>query len=136
MEQLDFRGKPRSRYQTFNDEPSRTVQSDAKRADIKHILGKYQQLGLVQELNRAEAQFADLTEFTDYADLMRNVRTAEAEFMKLPSKARKVFNHDVAAFLDAAHDPEKRDLLVEAGLLEAEPVVVKEPAPLDPPPAE
>ena len=37
-EQRDYRGKLRSRYQTVNDEPSMTVQSDADGADINKIV--------------------------------------------------------------------------------------------------
>lgn len=125
-EQLDYRGKPRKDYQTFNDMPSETVQSEAHLADIQHILGKYREVG-IQKLDEVELRFADVSEFTDYADLMRQVKVAEVEFMKLPSKVREIFGHDVANWLDAAHDPEKRDALVEAGFIEAPEEVVEDP---------
>lgn len=112
--QLDYRGKPRSQYQTVNDEPSKTVQSDAHRADIREILKKYDQVGIVDHLAKVDAQFMDVTAFNDYADLMRHVQTAESQFMELPSKIREMFDHDVAKWLDAAHDQEKLDEVVEA----------------------
>lgn len=130
MENLDYRGRPR--VQTLNEGPSLTVQSDAQGADIREILSKYRQFGLQNRLDSAEALYMDLGEFTDYADAMRNLREAEAYFMRLPSKVREVFNHDVAEFLDSAHDADKRQLLVEAGFIsEKVPEEVSE-APVEP----
>jgi len=115
--QKDHRGRPRKLYQTVNLEPSLTVQSDAPQADIRQILKKYDALGIVDHLNLTEASFQDVTAFTDYADVFRTAKSAESEFMKLPSKVREAFDHDVANWLDTAHDPEKRALLREKGIL-------------------
>ncbi len=118
VEQLDARGKARSQFQTsFEGQESMTVQSDAQEADIVHILRKYAQVGLVDNLNMAEAMFKDISEFTDFADAMRHASEAESEFLRLPSKVREIFDHDVANWLDAAHDDDKRDLLREAGII-------------------
>lgn len=122
--ETDYRGKPR--VQTVNEDPSMTVQSDSHLADIKQIMKQYA-LGGMEELDETALVFADVSEFTDYADLMNNVRAAEAHFMTLPSKVREVYGHDVAIFLDHAHDQEKRDALVEAGFLEADEVVDDQP---------
>lgn len=106
-EQLDYRGKPRKKYQTFNKQPTRTKQADAKKADISHILRQYEQVGIVEHLNQVEGRYMDVSEFTDFADALRQVDAAEEQFMTLPSKVRELFNHDVAEWLDAAHDPER-----------------------------
>lgn len=129
---LDYRGKPRVQTD-FGDEESLTVQSEAHLADIGKILKKYDEVGIIDHLAQTEAVFADVTEYTDYADAMRNLKVAEATFMKLPSKIREIFNHDVADWLDAAHDPKKREKLVEAGFVPAEVVeeVIKA-APVEP----
>lgn len=111
--QLDYRGRPRAEYQTVNDEPSKTIQSDAHEADIKTILKKHGMTGIVEHLAQTDAQFVDVTELTDYADVMRITREAEGEFMKLPAKVRALFDHDVAKWLDAAHDQEKRDAVAQ-----------------------
>ncbi len=130
VEQLDYRGKPRSKYQTFNEEPSQTVQSDAVNADIQTILRKHGVTGIVEHLAKTEAQFADVSEFGDYADIMRHVKEAEGEFMNLPSKVRAEFDHDVAKWLDTAHDQDKEDALVKEIVTEAplEPMAVEKPA--------
>lgn len=126
---LDARGRERVRTVRPDDEEKQVVQSDAHRADITKILARYRQVGIVDHLNTAEAMFRDITEFQDFGDAMLMAKEAEKEFMKLPSKIREVFDHDVATWLDAAHDQEKRDALVEAGIIEAgaEPVAEVRP---------
>ncbi len=122
-DELDSRGNKRSDYWTVNREPSQTLQSQAAQGNIQEILKQYKQVGIIENLNEAEAQFLDVTEFTDFGDVMRQAVAAEAEFMKLPSKVREIFEHDVAVWLDTAHDKDKRDALVAAGLIDApEPV--------------
>ncbi len=123
-EKLNRRGRPR--VQTKNFGPSLTVQSDAKQADIKEILKKYREVGIVEHLNITEANYRDVTELTDFSDVMRTANEAKQEFMKLPSKVREIFHHDVAIWLDTAHDQEKRTALREAG----------EISPIEPPAAE
>lgn len=125
----DSRGRMRSESWTVNDMESMTVQSDAHKADISNILSKYKQGLIVDHLNDAEAIFMDVSEFTDFADAMRQSKVAEVSFMKLPSKVREIFHHDVAEWLDAAHDPEKRDALVEAGFIEGPKKVVESGVP-------
>jgi len=110
----DSRGKPR--VQTINEEPSETIQSDAHLADIHVIMNNYLQDGIAN-LDEADLMFKDVSEFTDLADALNQARVAEVEFMKLPSKVREIFDHDVAVWLDTAHDEDKRDALVEAGFI-------------------
>ncbi len=102
-DQRDYRGKLRSQFQTvFGDEESKTVQSDAHLVDIQQILKNAG--GLPAMLEETDAQFMDVSEFTDYADMMREVRNAELEFYKLDPKVRALFDHDVYKWLDAAHE--------------------------------
>lgn len=115
---LDRCGRPR--FQTVNTEPSKTIQSDAELTDIRRIIARYEQTGIVDHLNQAEAQFADVTELTDYADVMRTAKLAEREFLKLDPKERLLFDNDVAKWLDAAHDDAKREAMVDAGELPSE----------------
>lgn len=132
--QVDYRGRPRKKYQTVNDLPSLTIQSDAHQADIQEILKQYGVGGLMAaNLAATDAQFMDVSEHTDYAELMRTVKAAESEFMKLPSKVREEFDHDVAKWLDAAHDQDKEDAIisdiVEKSGEEAPVEPVEEPGP-------
>lgn len=94
----------RKRVVTMNNEPSMTVQSERDRSEIREILRRYGATGVADSLRNAELVFRDVTAFDDFTDLMRQNAVAQEEFMKLPSKVRQVFNHDVAAWLDAAND--------------------------------
>jgi len=122
----------RPRVQTVNTLPSKTVQTDVFRSEIRHVLAKYKQVGIIEHLRSVDLQFRDVSEFSDFADLMFQSKEAEKVFLGLPSKVREVFDHDVAKWLDAAHDPEK----VEAVRPQLEKLGVLEPkAPAPPPPA-
>jgi len=101
----DVRRRPR--VQTVNTLPSVTVQSDLVRSDIRHILAKYKQTGVVEHMRNVDLEFRDVSEFPDFADLMLQSKEAEKVFLRLPSKVREVFDHDVAVWLDCAHDADK-----------------------------
>jgi len=99
--------KERKRVRTVNDLPSMTVQSDVARTEIKHILARYRQTGVIDHMRNVELAFRDVSEFQDFADLMYQSKEAEKVFMALPSKVRAVFDHDVAVWLDCAYDADK-----------------------------
>lgn len=101
----------RPRVQTVNMLPSMTVQADVLKSDIKHVLAKYRQVGILEHMRSVDLQFRDVSEFEDFSDLMFQSAEARRVFMGLPSKVREVFNHDVAEWLDAAHDPAKLEAL-------------------------
>ena len=124
----DSRGRPR--VQTSDFGPSRTVQSDAHLADITQIMSNFADVGL-DALDAADLIYADVSEFTDLRDALDQAALAEVEFLKLPSKVREVFEHDVAVWLDTAHDEDKRAELVARGLLKG-----PEPPENDPPTVE
>lgn len=97
----------RPRVQTTDFDESRTVQSDVHKSDIHHVLKRYKSMGIVDHMANVDLEFRDVTEFEDFADLQLQLSEARHAFMRLPSKLREVFNHDVSTWLDAAHDPEK-----------------------------
>lgn len=101
----------RPRVQTVNDMPEKTVQSHHKESEIQHILARYEQVGIVDHLRQVDLQFRDVTEFEDFADLMRQTNEARMAFMRLPPELRDVFNHSVEEWLDAAHDADKLEAL-------------------------
>jgi hypothetical protein len=116
------------RVQHHNDQPEVTKQSHRDSTDINLIIAQYDRTGILVHLNKAEAQYADVSEMGDYQDALDTVRNAEQAFMELSSAQRKIFNNSAAQFLDAAHDPDKRELLEQAGLIPPAPTP---PAPID-----
>lgn len=121
---LDGKGRPR--VQTINNDESMTVQSDAHLADINHILRQFANDGS-KMLDQADLMYKDVSEFTDLRDALDQAIEADIEFKKLPSKVREIFNHDVAVWLDTAHDQDKRDALVAGGWIN--PPEVPKPTP-------
>ena len=101
----------RHRVQTVNDGESLTVQSEARQADIRQIIRRYAEVGILDHLKEVELRYADVSEFTDLGDALRQAKEAEKQFLQLPSKVRELFHHDVAEWLDTAHDQDKQDAL-------------------------
>lgn len=121
---------PQTRYvQTTEDMAKQEFKEEC---DINRIVDRFAQSGLVTHLARGVPQFADVSEMGDYRSAIETVREAQEFFMGLPAKVRAEFNNDPAQLLDAAHNPEYWDRLIELGILEA----AESPhAPPTPPPA-
>lgn len=107
----------RVRVQSVNALPDRTKQSFKDQCDIHQIIDRYDRTGLITHLNSAQAHYGDVSGLNDYQDVLDRIKEAEAVFDKLPAKTREAFNNSAAEFLDAANDPDKRDLLRDHGLL-------------------
>lgn len=124
--------RKRPRVRTVNLEPSLTVQSDAAKADIRKILSKYKEIGILDHMRNVQLTYADVSQFSDFADMARATKEAQKAFMKLPSKVRELFNHDHLVWLDCAHDPEQlealRPQLEELGVIEKAAAPVSAPA--------
>ena len=111
----------RPRVQHENNEPEVTEQSHKESTMINNIIRRYETTGIVTHLNKVQGRYADVSELGDYHDVMNVVTAAQQDFLQLTSAQRRVFDNDVTKFLDAAHDPDKRDLLEAAGLIEQAP---------------
>lgn len=119
---LTTRPNGRKRVVTINNSESATVQSDVHESEIRHIMARYEQTGILPRLSGGDLAFRDITSFDDYAEAMRHAETAKLEFMELDPRIRRVFNQDHLAWLDAAHDgltPEQAQQLQKLGVLKA-----------------
>lgn len=119
----------RRRVYTVNEKPSKTVAAHKSQSDIREILRRYGATGVADQLATARLTFRDVSSFEDFADVMRQSKDVEAEFMRMPSKVREVFDHDWAKWLDAAYDTDKfealRPKLEALGVVEPRPEVVE-----------
>jgi len=97
---VDARG--RERVQTHFPDESQTIQSD-RPPSITEMLKDFGVLRMTNMLDETELVFADVSEFTDFADVMNHVKEAERTFLKLPPQVRARFDHDVRTWLDSAH---------------------------------
>lgn len=115
--------------------PSMAQQHFRDECDVNRILAKYQKTGLIEHVNKFGGEYADLSAVPDFQDALNSVIAAQDAFDSLPSKLRKEFGNDPAAFLDFVHNPDNKDEMVKMGLAKASaPIVAPEPV-LEPPTA-
>lgn len=110
-----------------------TKQAFAQECDINHIVSRFESTGVIAHLNRAAAQYADVSQVGSFKEVLDTVRAVESEFLELPSSVRAEFNNDPAEFLDRVRQmsPEEARSLVlgDEGTPSAPPASVEAPAP-------
>lgn len=131
----------RRRKKTIIKGESLTRQSEAKSADINHIVAKAKRTGYLPIVNHGES--IPVVTGQTFHEAMNIVADAKQKFMELPSDVRQEFDNDPGKFLDALNDTkndETKEKLVELGVMEAPPmenpptkVEIVNPPPADPP---
>ncbi|WNK13982.1 MAG: internal scaffolding protein [Microvirus sp.] len=112
-----------NQFASRNDEPSKTVQSDAEDADINTIVRRFGLTGqLPQSLRLPE--YGDYDLVSDYHSALLAIQDADAQFMSLPADVRSRFDNDAGRFFDYAADPSNIDGLRELGLAKPKPVEI------------
>ena len=99
-------------------EKDRTKQEFKDECDIQTIVSRFQQTGQISHLAQGAAQYVDVSGISDYRSAIETVTRAQEYFNRLPAKVRSHFKNDAAEFVDALGDAERRDELLELGLLE------------------
>lgn len=89
----------------FSEIPTLTVQEQAESTDINRILRRFQKTGLIEHVNKHQAQYGDFTG-VDYQTALNQVREVENTFMQLPANVRAEFNHDPQEWLEHIATPE------------------------------
>jgi phage internal scaffolding protein len=98
---------------------SMTKQSMKDECDINNILRQYQMTGIINHLNEAQPQYADLPEPMEYQEALNQVQAAEAAFNSLPQELRERYGNDPAGLLQALSNPAEAGFLQEQGILNA-----------------
>lgn len=79
------------------------IQAEAEATKIENILAKVIQTGDTTILQKAQGQFADLTEMPkDIFEAQLKIKEAEATFNELPLEIRKAYNHNFNEYLKDA----------------------------------
>lgn len=76
-----------------------TEQHHAKTCNINHIINKYQKTGLVEHVNRHQANYGDVSS-ADFETAVSLVKEQETVFNELPSSVRKHYDNDVVQYLE------------------------------------
>lgn len=128
---IDCLGRDNDKFGLKCLDESRTVQSDAKEADINFIVKRFgitgelpQQLPYVTNLDLVDAP-------QDYMGAMAVLQKAQEQFMAMPADVRAEFKNDPGLFMDFVSDPGNLDRMRELGLAVPKKV---EPAPVEPAP--
>lgn len=102
------------RVPTIIEGPSMTKGSHAADCDVNQIVAKYDRMGVLNHITRAEGVYADVSDIGSYSEAIATVRDAEKAFLDLPSGLRSHFDHDPAQYLDwsAQASPEAREDLL------------------------
>ncbi len=86
---------------TFTDE-SLTLQSEYPATTIDYYLKKYSQTGLLGDPLRAEqAQYLDVSEVGDFAEMQEKVAQVKQAFEQLPAEERRQYGDDPTAWIEA-----------------------------------
>jgi len=104
------------RPKIFCDPEKGAKQSFKDECDINTILARHRKGAMVTHVNANAGVFADVSEITDYREMIERVRSANEYFMGLSAKVRTFFQNDAAEFLDFISEPDNEAKLVELGL--------------------
>lgn len=99
----------------FTNDPGRTLQSDAKDADINNIMKKWLKTGQSPP-PRGLPQYGDFSNVDDYLTAVNQVHEAQAAFEELPSAVRSRFRNDPGELIQFLSTPGHEDEAIELGL--------------------
>lgn len=87
--------------------------------DVNLIMDSWIHAGaaVAGHMNMKAGQYGDFSSGVDYHTAMSQVKEADAYFMSLPPKVRNHVDNDPGKLLDLVYDPERREELVELGLV-------------------
>ncbi len=129
----------RRRVPTDVGERSRTKQSMQEECDINAIMRRYVSTGILEHQAMQAPRYGDFSNADDYLAAVNKVKAAQARFDALPSEVRDHVGNEPAELLRMVYDPERREEMVQLGLLpepEEDPPEVVEPVkPAEPVPA-
>lgn len=101
----------------------RTKQAHKNECDINQVLKKYLKTGVIEHVSTHKAQYGEAPGI-DFKEALDLVRRSQEMFDELPAKARKHFNNDPSAFMDAVHEEGNEALMYELGLSDIPPPVL------------
>lgn len=115
--------------------PSLTKQSFREECDLKTIMKRYTQSGLLPPGAARTAVYGDFSQVEDYLHALETIDLAETQFKMLPSAARARFRNAPEELLAFIQDPNNKAEAQSLGLLKDEaPTPKPEPTPPTTPP--
>lgn len=116
---------------------SRTKQCFKEEVNIKNIIARHRETGYwgsERTISTRQPLSGDFTSVQDYQDSQNIIAEVNEYFHNLPPYVRDKFQNNPSFFLDFVSRPENKEVSIELGILEKDPVPTKETAsPLLPP---
>jgi phage internal scaffolding protein len=107
---------------------SMTQQHFKDEVDVRNIIKRYDSTGLINHVQRGQAQYGDFSQTVGFKEALDMVNSAKESFMELPAELRREFRNDAGEFYTFVSDPNNSEKLIEMGLAKA-PEVVEERKP-------
>lgn len=123
---MSFRGVSRRRVTVMQSDELVTKQSMKAEADINNILTQFKKTGIITHISKQQPIYTDLPDQMDYQQSLHIMMEADEAFATLPSVVRRAFDNDPANLLAALRDPNRREELMDLGIIN------KPPAPRPP----
>lgn len=112
-----------SRGVEFTEE-SQALQSEYPATTIDYYIKKYTQTGLLGDPARAQmAEFLDVSDVGDFAEMQERVIGVRNAFMELPAEERRKFGDDPTAWAQAIYEAKLAELAQSESVPEPEKVV-------------
>ena len=108
---------------------SMTQQHFKEEVDVRNIIKKYDSTGLINHVQRGQAQYGDFSQTVGFKEALDMVNGAKESFMELPAELRREFRNDAGEFYTFVSDPKNSEKLVEMGLAEAPKAPAGSPTP-------
>lgn len=118
MQIKELRENGSLRIATINNEKSLTQQQFKAECDVNNIMKKYEQTGEIHHLNRSKGVYQDLSQFTNYQEMLHKVMDAEQAFDALPAETRKRFNNNPQELIEFLGDNKNKEEAIKLGLVE------------------
>lgn len=100
---------------------SQTKQAFKEECDINRIMRKFERTGMIEHARTVPGGYGDFCSAPEFHEACNVVLAAQEMFSTVPSKVRKRFDNDPAAFLAFVQDPANADEMVELGLARPSP---------------
>ncbi len=94
-----------------------TKQSMQAETDVNAIMARYMQTGTLTHLSDKKPSYGYFADAQDYLTAVNRVMDAHDQFQELPAEIRAHVNNSPAEFLEMVYDPERKQELVDLGLL-------------------
>jgi phage internal scaffolding protein len=108
----------KGRKQYVCKDESRTIQADAKLANINNIMDRYLKTGVLPQVQQKVAMYIDNTKLPDFLEAHNLIIEAKNLFMELPAHVRKLMDNDPAKLESFIKDPNNREILEKYGVIE------------------